>query len=201
MGYGNYRDPLDARSGPGMTKYVVGAGEKLELNFVVLPGESRDIEVSVDLVGEGAEVNLKGLCLCGADERVNFRILMHHRAPGCVSHQLFNGIAGGSSRVTFDGRIIVAPDAQQTEAYQENHNIVLSDNAHVETTPQLEIYADDVKCSHGATTGRLDEDALFYIRTRGVPEAEAKVLQMISFLSAVTPEGREDEIETAVRAL
>ena len=132
---------------------------------------------------------------------MNFRILMHHRAGGCVSHQLFNGIAGGSSRVTFDGRIIVAPDAQQTEAYQENHNIVLSDNAHVETTPQLEIYADDVKCSHGATTGRLDEDALFYMRTRGVPEAEAKVLQMISFLSAVTPEGREDEIETAVRAL
>ena len=197
MGYGNYRDPMKARP----AQYVVGAGEKLELSFVVLPGESRDIEVSIDLVGEGAEVTLKGLYLCGGDERVNFRILMHHRAGGCVSHQLFNGIASGSSKVTFEGRIVVAPDAQKTEAYQENHNIVLSDDAHVEATPQLEIYADDVKCSHGATVGRLDEEAQFYMRSRGIPEQEARVLQMLSFLSSVTPEGREKEIEGAVRAL
>ena len=211
MGYGNYRDPFvglrppqdDNRVIPSEAKesYVVGAGEKLELTFVVLPGESRDIDVAIDLVGEGAEVSLKGLYLCGGDERVNFRILMHHRAPGCVSRQLFNGIAGGSSRVAFEGRIIVAPDAQKTEAYQENHNIVLSEQAHAETMPQLEIYADDVKCSHGATVGRLDEEALFYMRTRGVPEKEAKVLQMISFLSPVIPEGRESEIEAAVRSM
>ena len=184
-----------------MTRYTVGVGEKLDLTFVVLPGESKDIDVAIDLTGEGAEVSLKGLYLCGGDERVNFRILVHHRVPGCVSHQLFNGIAGGTSRVSFEGRIVVAPDAQKTEAYQENHNILLSDGAHVETTPQLEIYADDVKCSHGATIGRLDEDAQFYMRSRGIPEAEAKVLQMISFLSPVTPEGREYEIEGAVRAL
>ena len=211
MGYGNYRDPFvglrppqdDNRVIPSEAKesYVVGAGEKLELTFVVLPGESRDIDVAIDLVGEGAEVSLKGLYLCSGDERVNFRILMHHRAPGCVSRQLFNGIAGGSSRVAFEGRIIVAPDAQKTEAYQENHNIVLSDQAHAETMPQLEIYADDVKCSHGATVGSLDEEALFYMRTRGVPEKEAKVLQMISFLSPVIPEGRESEIEAAVRSM
>ena len=197
MGYGNYRDPFAGRR----PDYVVRAGERLELTFVVLPGESRDIDVAIDLVGEGAEVTLKGLYLSGGDERVNFRILMHHRAGGCISHQLFNGIAGGSSRVTFDGRIIVAPDAQQTEAYQENHNIVLSDNARVETTPQLEIYADDVKCSHGATVGRLDEEALFYMRTRGVPEAEARVLQMLSFLSPVTPEGDRERVEQAVLQL
>ena len=197
MGYGNYRDPFAGRR----PDYVVRTGERLELTFVVLPGESRDIDVAIDLVGEGAEVTLKGLYLSGGDERVNFRILMHHRAGGCVSHQLFTGIAGGSSRVTFDGRIIVAPDAQQTEAYQENHNIVLSDNAHVETTPQLEIYADDVKCSHGATVGRLDEEALFYMRTRGVPEAEARVLQMLSFLSPVTPKGDRERVEQAVLQL
>ena len=202
MGYGNYKEPkLDARSEPGMTTYTVGAGEKLELTFVVLPGESRDIDVVIDLVGEGAEVDLKGLYLCGGDERVNIRVLMHHRAGGCISHQLFNGIAGGSSRVTFDGRIIVAPDAQKTEAYQENHNILLTEGAHVDTTPQLEIYADDVKCSHGATIGRLDEDALFYMRTRGVPEKEARVLQMLSFLSPVIPAGRREEVEKAVRHL
>ena len=197
MGYGNYREPF-ANLRPD---YTVGAGEKLELTFVVLPGESRDIDVAIDLVGEGAEVSLKGLYLCGGDERVNFRILMHHRAPGCLSRQLFNGIAGGSSRVTFEGRIIVAPDAQKTEAYQENHNIVLSDQAHAETMPQLEIYADDVKCSHGATVGRLDEEALFYMRTRGVPERDAKVLQMLSFLSPVTPEDKRESVEKAVLQL
>jgi Fe-S cluster assembly protein SufD len=217
MGYGNYIDPFVGLRPPqddstvipttpvipseAKESYSVGAGEKLELTFVVLPGESRDINVTIDLVGEGAEVHLKGLYLCGGDERVNFRILMHHRVPGCVSRQLFNGIAGGSSRVTFDGRIIVAPDAQQTEAYQENHNILLSEGAHVETTPQLEIYADDVKCSHGATIGRLDEEALFYMRTRGVPEQEARVLQMLSFLAPVTPEADRKRVEKAVRHL
>lgn len=197
MGYGNYKDPFAGF----LPMYTVKAGEKLELSFVVLPGESKDVDISIDLVGVGAEVDLKGLYLCGADERVNFRILMHHRAPGCISHQLFNGIAGGNSRVTFDGRIIVAPDAQQTEAYQENHNILLSEPAHVETTPQLEIYADDVKCSHGATIGRLDEEALFYMRTRGVPEREARVLQMLSFLSPVTPETEREKVEKAVLLL
>ena len=168
-----------------MTKYVVGAGEKLELTFVVLPGESRDIDVAIDLVGEGAEVSLKGLYLCGGDERVNFRILMHHRAPGCVSRQLFNGIAAGSSRVTFDGRIIVAPDAQKTEAYQSCNSLLLNEAARVETDPQLEIYADDVVCSHGAAIGYLSADELFYMRSRGIPEEEARRLQILSFLSPV----------------
>ena len=223
MGYGNYRDPFvglrppqddrrvvqddrvvipseDSVVIPSEAKesYVVGAGEKLALTFVVLPGESRDIDVAIDLVGEGAEADLTGLYLSGGQERVNFRILVHHRAPGCVSHQRFNGIAGGAARVSFEGRIVVAPDAQQTEAYQENHNILLSDTAHVETTPQLEIYADDVKCSHGATIGRLDEEAQFYMRTRGIPEREARVLQMLSFLSPVTPEGDRERVEQAV---
>jgi len=211
MGYGNYIDPFVGLCPPqddrgvipseAKESYIVRAGEKLDLTVVVLPGESRDIDITIDLVGEGAEVHLKGLYLCGGDERVNFRILMHHRVPGCVSRQLFNGIAGGTSRVSFDGRIIVAPDAQQTEAFQENHNILLSDSAHVETTPQLEIYADDVKCSHGATIGRLDGDALFYMRTRGVPEREARVLQMLSFLAPVTPEKDRKRVEKAVRHL
>ncbi len=197
MGYGNYRDPFVGLR----PHYTVQAGEKLALTFVILPGESRDVDLSIDLVGEGAEAEIKALYLCGGDERVHFRILMHHRAPGCVSHQLINGIAGGTSKVAFDGRIVVAPDAQQTEAYQENHNILLTGQAHVDTTPQLEIYADDVKCSHGATIGQLDEEALFYMRTRGVPEKEARVLQMLSFLSPVIPEGREEEVERAIRAL
>lgn len=197
MGYGNYKDPFASRR----PDYTVGAGEKLELRFTVLPGESREIDVAVDLAGEGAEVSLKGLYLCAGDERVTFRILVHHRAPGCASDQLFNGIAAGDSRVRFEGRIIVAPDAQQTRAFQENHNIVLSEGARVETTPQLEIYADDVKCSHGATVGRLDENARFYMRSRGVPDRDARVLQMLSFLAPVTPEEEREWIEIAVQKL
>ncbi len=194
MGHGRYIAPPKG-------EYQVNAGETLNLQFVVLPGESRDIDVSIDLVGPGAQAHIKALYLCKADEKVNFRILMHHRAPGCQSTQIINGIAGGSAHVTFHGTIVVAPDAQQTEAYQENHNIVLTEDAKVETKPQLEIYADDVKCSHGATVGQLNEDELFYMRSRGVPQDEARTLQMLSFLSPVIPEGREDEIEKAVRSL
>jgi Fe-S cluster assembly protein SufD len=165
--------------------YVVGAGQTLDRTFVVLPGESKDITVRVFLTGEGAQARLRGLYLCPSDEQVRFHIEVHHRAPGCRSDQLFKGIVGGTARTWFDGRIIVAPDAQQTEAYQANHNILLSAQAKAETKPQLEIYADDVKCSHGATVGQLSEEEQFYMRSRGIPASEAKVLQMISFVSEV----------------
>ena len=201
MGHGKYIDPFVIPGEANVSHYRVEAGEVLNLQYVVLPGESRDITLAVDLVGPGAEAHIKALYLCGADEQVNIRILMHHRAPGCRSTQLIKGIAGGSAQVTFDGTIVVAPDAQQTEAYQENHNIVLTDEARVNTRPQLEIYADDVKCSHGATVGRLNPDELFYMRSRGVPEAEARTLQMLSFLSPVMPADRQAEIEAAVQRI
>lgn len=195
MGHGKYIDPLViSTKAEGRVEKSVKAGESIDLDFVILPGESRDVDVVIDLTGPGAEAHLRGLYLCDGDERVNFRILVHHRAPGCHSTQLFKGIAGGRAQVTFSGVIVVAPDAQQTEAYQENHNIVLTPEAKVETKPQLEIYADDVKCSHGATVGQLNQDELFYMRSRGIPEKEAKTLQMLSFLSPVIPEGREEEI-------
>lgn len=194
MGHGKY-------IAPPRGAYQVEAGEKLELSFVILPGESRDVDVTVDLNGPGAEVHLKGLYLCGGREKVNFRIVVHHRAPLCRSTQLFNGIAGGAAQVSFHGTIVVAPDAQKTEAFQENHNIVLTEEAKVETKPQLEIYADDVKCSHGATVGQLNEDERFYMRSRGIPDAQARRLQMLSFLSPVIPEDRREEIEQALNLL
>ena len=199
MGHGRYIEPV---FGNGV--HTVGAGERLDLDFVILPGESRDLRIEVDLVGEGAEVRLRGLYLCPGEERVNLSVVLHHRAPGCRSSQLFKGIVGGTASVRFDGTIIVAPDAQQTEAYQENHNILLTETALVESSPQLEIYADDVKCSHGATVGRLNEEEQFYMRSRGIPESEARVLQMISFLAPVTaglPETQTADIESAVRKM
>ena len=194
MGHGRYIAPPKGQ-------YQVQSGEKLELQYVILPGESRDLEITVDLAGAGAQAQVKVLYLCRADEKVRIRVVMHHLAPECHSTQLINGIAGGRADVRFDGTIVVAPGAQKTEAYQENHNIVLTQEAKVVTKPQLEIYADDVKCSHGATVGQLNEDELFYMRSRGIPEAEARTLQMLSFLAPVIPEGREEEIERAVRSL
>ena len=163
----------------------VEGGQKTDLLIVVMPGVSCDVKLDVKLVGEGAEANIYGAYVCGADERVKIAVDMHHQVPHCNSRQLFKGIAGGSSKVDFYGKIIVAQDAQRTEAYQENHNILLSDDARVDTKPQLEIYADDVKCSHGATIGRLNEEEQFYMRSRGITLEEAKVLQMISFLAPV----------------
>ena len=173
---------------------VVERDAKADIVLVVMPGVSCDVKIAVDLVGEGAEANLYGAYLCGKDERVKISVDMHHSKPHCNSRQLFKGIAGGSSKVDFYGKIIVAQDAQKTEAYQENHNLLISDDAKVDTKPQLEIYADDVKCSHGATIGRLNEEEQFYMRSRGISLEDAKVLQMISFLAPVL-ENIKDEAE------
>ena len=164
---------------------VVEKDAKADIVILIMPGASCDIRLDVTLAGEGAEANIYGAYVCGSDEKVKIAVDMHHDLPHCNSRQLFKGIAGGKSRVDFYGKIIVAQDAQRTEAYQENHNILLSDDAKVDTKPQLEIYADDVKCSHGATIGRLNEEEQFYMRSRGISLEDAKVLQMISFIAPV----------------
>ena len=167
------------------SRIVVERDGRVDVVVLIMPGVSEDLRLNVELVGEGAEANVYGAYVCGADERVRIAVDMYHRVPHCNSRQLFKGIAGGTSRVDFYGKIIVAQDAQRTEAYQENHNVLLSDNAKVDTKPQLEIYADDVKCSHGATIGRLNEEEQFYMRSRGITLEDAKVLQMVSFIAPV----------------
>ena len=178
----------------------VRSGQRTDMVLLVYPGVSCDIKLDVTLAGEGAEANIYGAYVCGGDEKVKISVDMHHNLPHCNSRQLFKGIAGGKSRVDFYGKIIVAQDAQRTEAYQENHNILLSDNAKVDTKPQLEIYADDVKCSHGATIGRLNEEEQFYMRSRGITLEDAKVLQMISFISPVLENIADEAQREAVAA-
>ena len=188
-------------------KIVLERDSKVDIVMIVMPGVSCDVKLDVTLKGEGAEANIYGAYVCGADERVKIAVDMHHDMPHCNSRQLFKGVAGGASRVDFYGKIIVAQDAQKTQAYQENHNILLSDDAKVDTKPQLEIYADDVKCSHGATIGRLNEEEQFYMRSRGISLEDAKVLQMISFIAPVLEhvedearrEHASSELETAIR--
>lgn len=173
----------------------VQSGQRKDMVLLVYPGVSCDVKLDVRLAGEGAEANIYGAYVCGGEERVKIAVDMHHDLPHCNSRQLFKGIAGGTSKVDFYGKIIVAQDAQRTEAYQENHNFLLSDGAKVDTKPQLEIYADDVKCSHGATIGRLNEEEQFYMRSRGITLEDARVLQMISFIAPVLENIPEDERE------
>ena len=173
------------------------AGEELCMTLVVLPGTDARLQLEVDLCGPGASLDLGGLYLCPGAERVDLQVLVRHAVGGCTSRQLFKGIVGGTARAGFDGLIYVAPDAQKTQAFQENHTLLLSDTARTESRPQLEIYADDVQCSHGATTGYLNPDELFYLRSRGIPEAEARQLQMQAFLAPVVrrlPDALAEEI-------
>ena len=166
-------------------KVSLGAGEELDIIFVVLPGTDCTLPLDVDLDAAGASATIRGLYIATGNQKVDLCFNVRHNAGGCNSRQLVKGIASGNARASFYGRIYVAPDAQKTKAYQENHNILASEKARIDTKPQLEIYADDVECSHGATIGRLNQDEQFYMRSRGIPEAEARRLQMISFLAPV----------------
>lgn len=170
----------------------LGAGESLEAVFVVLPGVSCSLDLEIALDAPGAKADIAGLFLCKGGENVSIRINMRHNAGGCVSEQLFKGIAGGDAHASFDGLVYVARDAQRTVSHQQCHSILLSSEAVCEAKPQLEIYADDVECSHGATSGYLDADERFYMQSRGIPEDEARKLQIISFLSAVASRLPED---------
>ena len=173
------------------------AGEACAMTLVVPPGTDARLNLEIDLCGPGASLDLAGVYLCNDAERVDLRVLVRHSSGGCTSRQLFKGIVGGTARAAFDGLIYVAQDAQKTQAYQENHTLLLSRTAFAESRPQLEIYADDVQCSHGATTGYLNPDELFYLRSRGIPEAEARRLQMAAFLAPVLarlPEALREEI-------
>ena len=183
--YPGTEEDVSVHDDADFSRVLMEAGAGLNMVYIVMPGAVADIGLTVDLDGKGAEVTVSGIYLCDGQDRLSIRMDVRHNVPDCRSRQLFKGLASGTSSTDFYGRITVAQDAQKTEAYQENHSIILSDGAKVETRPQLEIYADDVRCSHGATVGRLNEEEQFYMRSRGIPADEARVLQMISFLSPV----------------
>ncbi|HAM08984.1 MAG: Fe-S cluster assembly protein SufD [Bacteroidetes bacterium GWF2_41_9] len=137
------------------------------------------------LGGENAETNSCGLYLTDKWQHVDNFVNVDHAFPNCTSNQLFKGVLDDMSTGAFNGRILVRPDAQKTLAYQKNNNILLTDDAKMDTKPQLEIHADDVKCSHGATVGQLDGDALFYLQSRGIDKHEAKLMLMFGFAHEV----------------
>ena len=168
------------------------AGGRLGLTFIALPGTVARLALEVEIAGPGCDVDIAGAYVCGGEDDFRMNILVRHMSGGSSSRQLVKGLAGGSSRVEFDGLIYIAPDAQKTEAHQESHSILLSPEAKVEARPQLEIYADDVICSHGCTSGFLNADEEFYMRSRGIPEEVALQLQKLAFLAPVMQRLPED---------
>jgi Fe-S cluster assembly protein SufD len=142
-----------------------------------------NLQLSLD--GEGIESHMYGLYLLGDDTLADNHTVADHRKPNSFSNEIYKGIMGDSSKGVFNGKIYVRPSAQKTNAFQANRNILLTDKASVNTKPQLEIWADDVKCSHGCTTGQLDEEALFYLQTRGISKETAQAMMLYAFAGEV----------------
>ena len=151
--------------------------------------------------GEYIDSTMKGVTILGEKQHVDHHTLVHHREPNCESHQDYKGIYGEKSMGVFNGKIIVDKIAQKTNAFQQNNNILISDKATINTKPQLEIFADDVKCSHGCTIGQLDEEALFYLQTRGIPKKEAAALLMYAFANNVLASVRIPELKMRINRL
>lgn len=141
--------------------------------------------IRTSLAAEGVECVLNGLYLTRDDQLADHHMVVEHAKPHCNSHEYYNGILDGRSKGVFHGRILVQPDAQKTDAKQTNKNLLLSDEATIDTKPQLEIYADDVKCTHGATVGQLNEESIFYLRARGIGEETAKRMLIHAFAGEI----------------
>ncbi|PDS23797.1 Fe-S cluster assembly protein SufD [Flavobacterium branchiophilum] len=148
--------------------------------------------------GERIDSTLKGITIIGDKQHVDHYTLVQHATPNCESHQNYKTILNDSATGVFNGKIFVEKEAQKTDAFQQNNNILIGDKATINAKPQLEIFADDVKCSHGCTIGQLDESALFYMQQRGIPKKEAKALLMYAFTSEVTNSVKIPELKAKI---
>ncbi len=153
------------------------------------------------LDGEGCESHMYGLYLLHGDTLADNHTVVDHRKPNSFSNELYKGVLEGNSKGVFNGKIFVRPDAQKTNAFQTNRNILLSDKATINTKPQLEIWADDVKCSHGCTTGQLDEEAMFYLRSRGIEKNTARAMMLYAFVAEVLDNIPNEKLKTFIDSM
>lgn len=183
----HYRLQQDSDSGfhVGTLAATLARGCHVTAHAVTLGGALVRNNVHVSLNGEGAECVLNGLYLADGKQHVDNYTLIEHASPRASSLELYKGVLGGAAHGVFNGKIVVHKDAQKSDARQTNKNLLLSDSAVIDTKPQLEIHADDVKCSHGSTIGQLDADAIFYLRSRGLDMAAARSLLSFAFASDV----------------
>lgn len=154
-------------------------------NTVQLEGKLLRNNLNVRIAGQNAQADLNGFYMAGGNDLFDNHTIVDHLVPNCLSNETYKGLLGGRATGVFNGKVLVHVDAQKTNAYQQNKNILLSDTATMNSKPELEIYADDVKCSHGSTTGQLDEDAVFYLRSRGLSHHGAIALLLTAFASEV----------------
>lgn len=202
QGMTNALTEIDARDGAAITHLRIQNGRKESHhigNVFVSAGNSTAVEtcsfafgggitrvdVNADLVGEGSNVALNGLFMANDGQHIDNHTRVRHQVGRTSSSENYRGIADGNGRGVFNGKIIVAKDAQKIEATQSSKNLLLSDQAEIDTKPELEIYADDVKCAHGATVGQLDEDAFFYLRSRGIDEHSARGMLTFAFAADI----------------
>ncbi len=151
--------------------------------------------------GEHITSNLHGISILNDKQHVDNHTLVNHKTPNCESHELYKGIYANKSTGVFNGKVIVQQEAQKTNAFQQNNNILIDDGATINAKPQLEIFADDVKCSHGCTIGQLDESALFYMQSRGIPKKEAKALLLFAFGNDVVEKIKIPQLKTRITKL
>ena len=156
-------------------------------------------DINAVLDGEGASLSLDGLFVLGSNQHVDNHTLIDHVSPRAESHELYKGILDDNARGIFDGRIIVRPNAQKTVSRQENRNLLLSEAAIVDSKPTLEIHNDDVKCNHGSTIGQIDEQAMFYLRSRGIGEDEARNLLVYAFASEIVDRMKIEPVKEQIR--
>jgi Fe-S cluster assembly protein SufD len=175
-----------------------GRGARGGLHLFSFGGRMTRNSTDLVLVGEGSGCSVNGLSALSGEQLVDNVTTVDHTVPHCESNQLFKGVYGGDSKGVFSGTIIVRPDAQKTNAYQSNQTLLLSPTATIDTRPQLKIWADDVKCTHGATVGQLDEKGLMYLRARGIGEAEATRFLVQAFAAAVAASVKDPLVRTAL---
>lgn len=168
---------------------------------LAMGGKIKRIDVVVNHNGEGAHCDLNGVYLPRRDQHVDYHTCIEHAVPHCTTTEVFRGIIGDSARAVFNGRIHIHPDAQKTLAQLSNKNLLTSDKAEVDTKPELEIYADDVQCAHGATVAQLDDTAVYYLTSRGVSRKEAEVMLSFGFINELVDQVRHEAVRSYLRPM
>jgi len=186
----------------GVTEVSVGRGSSYDSTNINLGGHLSRHDIDVKLTAEGGEAWVDGLYMLGGNQHHDTHSIIDHTVPNCLSHQNYKGVLNDNSRGVFNGKVFVRENAHGTDAQQSNKNLLLSNDARVDTKPQLEIFNDDVKCAHGATVGQLEEEELFYLLTRGLPEVLAKNLLTYGFaeeiINKINIESIKKDLDVAV---
>lgn len=185
-----------------ISEYVNQAKDSnFTINTITLDGGLVRNNLNIDVNGQNCETHLSGAYILKGKQHVDNHTIVDHKVAHCESNELYKGVIDEQATAVFNGKVFVRKDAQKINAFQSNGNVLLSDNATVNSKPELEIYADDVKCSHGSTTGQLDEEAIFYLRARGLSEKSARALMVSAFIGDVIDKIENEAVQTYVHGL